>query len=101
MNIIEDRRLARRDFVCSSSDLLGLLLEVDDRQKLNMEEIIDECKTFFLAGHETTSHLLTWTMFLLSSNPDWQQKLREEVHKVCGMEVPNADMTSNLKLVIN
>ncbi|KAG6525566.1 hypothetical protein ZIOFF_015528 [Zingiber officinale] len=102
MNIIEDR-LARRDAGCSSNDLLGLLLESEKvqagDQKLNMEEIIDECKTFFLAGHETTSHLLTWTMFLLSSNPDWQQKLREEVDEVCGLEVPNADMISNLKLM--
>lgn len=68
-------------------DLLGLMLEAwltaergggeRDESSLTMDEIIDECKTFFFAGHETTSHLLTWTMFLLSVYPEWQQRLRD------------------------
>jgi cytochrome P450 family 709 len=88
------------------NDLLGLMLETcmnsgkeNDRNRLSMDEIIDECKTFFFAGHETTSHLLTWTVFLLSTNQDWQEKLREEVLNMCGLEVPNSDMLSKLKLV--
>ena len=66
---------------------------------LSMNEIIDECKTFFFAGHETTSHLLTWTIFLLSTNPEWQEKLRDEVMRECGVETPNADNLTKLKLV--
>nr|CAD1833787.1 unnamed protein product [Ananas comosus var. bracteatus] len=91
------------------NDLLGLMLEActstdhrDEKKedyRLNMDEIIDECKTFFFAGHETTSHLLTWTMFLLSTHHEWQERLREEVMRECGNEVPNADMLSKLKLV--
>lgn len=88
------------------NDLLGLMLETcmdggkeNDKNELSIDEIIHECKTFFFAGHETTSHLLTWTMFLLSTNQDWQEKLREEVLNVCGMEVPNSDMLSKLKSV--
>jgi cytochrome P450 family 709 len=87
-------------------DLLGLMLgtcmsggKKNDRNRLSIDEIIHECKTFFFAGHETTSHLLTWTMFLLSTNQVWQEKLREEVLNVCGMEAPNSDMLSKLKLV--
>ncbi|KAJ3698152.1 hypothetical protein LUZ61_001857 [Rhynchospora tenuis] len=38
-------------------------------------------------------------MFLLSTNQDWQEKLREEVLRECGMEIPNADMLTKLKLV--
>ncbi|KAJ3698151.1 hypothetical protein LUZ61_001856 [Rhynchospora tenuis] len=48
------------------NDLLGLMLETcmtvgeeNNKNRLSMDEIIDECKTFFFAGHETTSHLLT------------------------------------------
>ncbi|KAJ4815590.1 Cytochrome P450 [Rhynchospora pubera] len=88
------------------NDLLGLMLETcmaggkeNDKNRMTMDEIIDECKTFFFAGHETTSHLLTWTMFLLSTNQDWQEKLREEVSQECGMEVPDADILAKLKLV--
>jgi cytochrome P450 family 709 len=54
------------------------------RRIMSMDEIIDECKTFFFAGHDTTSHLLTWAMFLLGTHPEWQQKLREEVLQECG-----------------
>jgi len=84
------------------NDLLGLMIESTQKQEgtgLNTNEIINECKTFFFAGHETTSHLLTWTMFLLSTNPEWQEKLRDEVVRECGMEIPNADNLSKFKLV--
>lgn len=68
--------------------------------RLDMDEIIDECKTFFFAGHETTSHLLTWAVFLLSSNAEWQEKLREEVLRECGVVgVPDAERLGKLKLV--
>ncbi|RRT34667.1 hypothetical protein B296_00042567 [Ensete ventricosum] len=92
------------DDVGCGNDLLGLMLEAatrkqDEQKKMSMDEIIDECKTFFIAGHETTSHLLIWAMFLLSTNLQWQEKLREEVLSECGMEVPNADTLANLKLV--
>ena len=89
-------------------DLLGLMLEAcfmteqgekRDELALTMDEIIDECKTFFFAGHETTSHLLTWTMFLLSLYPEWQERLREEVLRECGRENPTADMLGKLKEV--
>lgn len=90
------------------NDLLGLMLEActsghyggkKEDQRMNMDEIIDECKTFFFAGHETTSHWLTWTTFLLGANPEWQERLREEVLRECGKEIPDADMLSKLRLV--
>jgi PHYB activation tagged suppressor 1 len=71
------------------------------QQAMSMDEIIDECKTFFFAGHDTTSHLLTWAMFLLGTHPEWQQRLREEVIRECGgAEVPlRGDALNKLKLV--
>lgn len=62
------------------NDLLGLMLEAcaatdkegeEEKLTLTMDEIIHECKTFFFAGYETTSILLTWTVFLLSVYPEW------------------------------
>jgi PHYB activation tagged suppressor 1 len=51
---------------------------------MSMDEIIDECKTFFFAGQDTTSQLLTWAMFLLGTHPEWQHRLRDEVLRECG-----------------
>ena len=103
MNIIKGR-LATKDTMGYGNDLLGLMLEAcgpEDGQNplLSMDEIIDECKTFFFAGHDTSSHLLTWTMFLLSTHPEWQEKLREEVLRECGNGVPTGDMLNKLQLV--
>ncbi|RCV44641.1 hypothetical protein SETIT_9G391000v2 [Setaria italica] len=94
-------------------DLLGLMLEAwsperqgsDATSTLTTEEVIDECKTFFGAGHETTATLLVWTMFLLSTHPQWQEKVREEVLREFsgaddgGVVVPNSDVLAKLKLL--
>ncbi|CAH8277416.1 unnamed protein product [Arabidopsis lyrata] len=84
-------------------DLLGLLLNEMDSDKNNnnnnnnLQLIMDECKTFFFAGHETTALLLTWTMMLLADNPTWQEKVREEVREVFGRNgLPSVDQLSKL-----
>ncbi|XP_072150034.1 cytochrome P450 709B3-like [Setaria viridis] len=74
------------------------LLEQERHQMLTTVEIANECKTFF-AGQDTTSHLLTWTMFLLSRYSEWQEKLREEVVRECSDAVPSPDIITKLKLV--
>lgn len=86
----------------NGDDLLDLLIQSSKNEigiTLSMDEIIDECKTFFFGGHETTSQTLTWAMFALSTNLDWQEKLREEVFEECGVDAPTADNLSRLKMM--
>lgn len=68
-----------------AKDLLGMLM-ADDKKKraLTTKELVDECKTFFFGGHETTALSLTWTLLLLAIHPTWQQELREEIKLVVG-----------------
>ena len=43
-----------------------------------------------IAGHETTSTLLAWTLFALSTSPSVQARLRAEVREY-GNEAPSMD----------
>jgi PHYB activation tagged suppressor 1 len=106
MAIIGERLAAAGEARGYGTDLLGLMLEANadgagGKRAMSMDEIIDECKTFFFAGHDTTSHLLTWAMFLLGTHPEWQQRLREEVLRECGGAgtALHGDALGKLKLV--
>ncbi|EFJ28073.1 hypothetical protein SELMODRAFT_94541 [Selaginella moellendorffii] len=82
------------------NDLLGLMLkECDSSSNFTSRDLIEECKTFYIAGHETTATLLTWTLMLLGGYPEWQERARAEVHEVCGNEIPDGESVSRLKLL--
>ncbi|XP_070671447.1 cytochrome P450 CYP749A22-like [Malus domestica] len=83
------------------SDFLGLLLkahhDANENQRVSVDELVDECKTFHFAGQETTNTLLAWTVFLLALHTDWQEEARKEVMDVFGKQTPNPDDFSKLK----
>ena len=55
-----------------------------DGGRLSEKELRDQLVTLFLAGHETTSHALTWTLYLLSQNPGALRALEAELDSVLG-----------------
>ncbi|XP_072979604.1 cytokinin hydroxylase-like [Typha angustifolia] len=105
MNIIQSRKDCAEIGRTSSygKGLLGLLLAEAQKKKdgcsYSLNLVMDECKTFFFAGHETSALLLTWTVMLLATNPTWQDKARAEVAQVCGDEPPSADHLSKLTVL--
>ncbi|XP_050374810.1 cytochrome P450 CYP749A22-like [Argentina anserina] len=96
----EDKEMNREDG-SFGSDFLGLLLkahhDTNNIQRISVDDLIDECKSFYFVGHETSNNLLSWTVFLLALHTDWQEKGREEVIQIFNKQIPNPEGLSKLK----
>ncbi|HET6347255.1 MAG TPA: cytochrome P450, partial [Myxococcota bacterium] len=80
-------------------DLLSLLIDArDDEDKTGMtdQQLRNEIFTVYLAGHETTAQLLTWTWYLLSQHPEVERNLHAEVDAVLGGRFPTMEDTRKL-----
>lgn len=53
-------------------------------ETFTLEEMVDQVAIFFLAGHETSASALSWALYLLALNPDWQAKLADEAMHFTG-----------------
>ncbi len=75
--IIEQRR-GQAD---KGQDFLGRLMTATDEQDgstMNDQQLLDEVKTLFIAGFETVSTALSWSLYELGRHPEWQDRVREE-----------------------
>ena len=70
-------------------DLLSCMLTgVDKRtgKKLSDANIVAQCQTFLVAGHETTSGLLSFAIHFLLKHPEVVARAEEEVDRVLGTD---------------
>lgn len=82
-----------------AQDLIALLLDiVDDEtgEHLSQQQVRDEAVTAFVAGYETTSNALTWTLHLLMQHPDKLAKVQAEIKSVLGQARPTFDSLTQL-----
>jgi cytochrome P450 len=83
--ILHELIAARRAAPGGRHDLLSTLLTAVDQEtgaRMSNEQLRDEMMTLFLAGHETTANLMTWTWFLLSRHPEAEAALFEQLDRV-------------------
>lgn len=105
MKIVKKReeKVANGDANSFGTDFLGLLLnayhDTDKKNRISQQDLVDECKTFYFAGQETTNSSLAWTVLLLAIHPEWQEKARQEVIKIFGNQNPNPEGIGKLKIM--
>lgn len=75
----------RRAQAVRTGDMLDLLIDAG----LDDALIRDQLLTMVIAGHDTSTSLLSWAMYLLGSHPDAMAKLHEEVDEVFGDAAPH------------
>jgi cytochrome P450 len=80
-----------REAQTPSDSLLAMLVRMVDEESgesMTDTQLSDEVKTFFLAGYETTSLALTWTVLFLTEHPAMMDRLRTEVDSVLAGRPP-------------
>jgi cytochrome P450 len=82
-------------------DLVARLLEARDPatgDHLDRREILEQALVFLLAGYDTTSTALAFTLHELGARPDLQAAVRAEVAEVVGGRAPTAADAARLEL---
>jgi len=85
--IIAERRKGGGE---ATNDLLNYMLQGVDKvtgESLSDENIRYQINTFLIAGHETTSGLMSFTLHFLLNNPDVLERAYEEVDRVLGRDI--------------
>ena len=95
MDVIDNRRRSEIQL----DDLHGLLAEGFDPETgryMNKVELRDNLLTFIVAGHETTTLALAWSLYLLAFDQNAQNAVREEANSVLQGRIAEADDLANL-----
>ncbi|KAF3923088.1 hypothetical protein ABW20_dc0106127 [Dactylellina cionopaga] len=89
----------RREHPTEKKDLLNSMINGKDPQTgkgLSDELIVNNMITFLIAGHETTSGTLAFTMYNLVKYPQKYKKLQEEIDSVVGRNPVSLEHLSKL-----
>jgi cytochrome P450 len=92
---VVDELIAHRQRAgADGEDLLSRLLlarDPDTGEAMDLQQVRDEALIFLLAGHETTSTALTFTLHLLGRHPSEQQLVLDELDTVLDGRPPTLD----------
>ncbi|KAL7789003.1 cytochrome P450 [Trichoderma ceciliae] len=90
---------ARKKNPSDRKDLLAAMLNGVDPQtgeKLSDANITDQLITFLIAGHETTSGMMSFAFYHILKNPSAYRKIQEEVDEVLGRGPVKVEQVSKL-----
>jgi cytochrome P450 len=85
-----------------TDDVLGMLVQArDDRgNALSDEQLIAHTNILLVAGHETSTSLSAWLMYLLSQNPGYAQRVLQEQDALLARDAaPTLEAIKRMKLL--
>ncbi|MGZ3601254.1 MAG: cytochrome P450, partial [Ktedonobacterales bacterium] len=88
--VIQARKAEGAEGIAAHHDLLSYMLTGVDKQsgeRLDDVTIRYELLTFLVAGHETTSGLLSFALYFLLKHPEVAQRAYDEVDRVLGSDL--------------
>ena len=77
----------RRSEGTGALDFLRVLIDTpyaDTGEPMTEAQVLVEALQLMVAGNETSSNGLTWTLYLLGEHPEWVERIREEAEAVLG-----------------
>nr|AHL88993.1 cytochrome p450 3049B1 [Brachionus koreanus] len=69
-----------------SDDLITIMLKNNDNEKFEIEDLIDDFVSFFIAGQETTANLIAATILEVGKKPEILLKIKNEVEQEIGLK---------------
>jgi cytochrome P450 len=93
---------ARRARAADGDDLLGRLVRASDPetgQSMSDELVADNIIAFLLAGNDTMSFSLIWTLYLVAQSPEWEARMLREIEEVAGTGPVTAEHVAKLVTV--
>jgi cytochrome P450 len=95
---IREKRAQCTNKLSKASDILELaLLDPEYGSTASTSELVDQLKTFFFAGHDTTAAAITWAYYYLTTNPSTLATLRAELDDVLGHGTTPYDIASQFR----
>ena len=90
----------RKNDVRKRHDVLASMMSAKDGQgregAMSEGQLIDECVSMLLAGHDPMAKALTWTWYLLSQNTDCELRMHSEIDSVLKGRTPLVSDIENL-----
>ncbi|HEY7417478.1 MAG TPA: cytochrome P450, partial [Ktedonobacteraceae bacterium] len=101
METFARKLIASKRLQPEASDVLAVLVHAHDEDgaQLSDNELISNVFTLFVAGHETTSYALTWTLFLLDQHPHVCSELLDELDGALHGDAPTPEQLMRLSLL--
>ena len=93
-----DRMITARRVASDHNDLLTVLMQARDENGAPMppKQLRDEVATLLTAGHETTTLVLAWTLYLISTRPEVVEQMASEINFLNG-RAPSYEDLSRLR----